>query len=158
MNFKAIILISILIMSGISSISSADVFSGFVDDYNVYSPAAIQFPQWKVSQYDYHGHTKLIDCRWQAKHKEKNLINQPETIIHYEYRDLIHAYIIFTWKNTILKLNIYNYHGGELKIVPGNSPKEKRDKLMSFNIYLNDKLVDTHKADQSGKAVTCLPN
>ncbi|GAA5818363.1 MAG: hypothetical protein CfClM3_0399 [Methanobrevibacter sp. CfCl-M3] len=159
MNYKAIFLISMLIMGGISSVSSADVFSGFVDDGGIYLGAATWIPQWKVSQYDSHGDT-LIDCKWETRHKEKNLINQTDTIIHYEYRDLINILFVISCKATYLKLNIYNYHGGEVKIIPhcGALHPGDRGNYIYFDIYLDGKLVDTHRKDKSGKAVTILPN
>ncbi|GAA5818362.1 MAG: hypothetical protein CfClM3_0398 [Methanobrevibacter sp. CfCl-M3] len=143
MNFKAIILISLLIMSGISSVNSKhgpNYVSGFVGEDHIYAgPIMNKWSEWVFTQYDSNGKI-LRKPHWMEKHEEVEVKNVPGNVIKYKYREMAVA-VIFPTYYTIIKIDFYNYHGGELKIVP-----DKEAKL--FSIYYQNNFVSTLEEDE----------
>ncbi|GAA5818201.1 MAG: hypothetical protein CfClM3_0256 [Methanobrevibacter sp. CfCl-M3] len=115
-----------------------DFISGFVADNHHYLGLMNVFPQWTVTQYDY-DYTKLVKTNWMSRHKEIELVaNKRITLIEYKYREMGQVLFLAAPKS-IINIEIYDYHGGELRIVPDKEAKV-------FSVFYQGKLVSKFKS------------
>lgn len=154
MNMKAIFLIAVIAigMTSIHGVSSADVFSGFVDDSGTYTGLGNVLSEWTVDQYDSSGH-KIVKTHWMKKHEGIDLKKPQGNAVYFQYAQFVNGLGIINYRDTVEKMWIYNYIGGELKVVPednGNIAK-------NYDVYINGRFVATEHADTSDSQKLYLP-
>ncbi|GAA5819419.1 MAG: conserved hypothetical protein [Methanobrevibacter sp. CfCl-M3] len=92
------------------------------------------------------------------KQQDITLSDQDNTRIYYQYRYLYNAWFVATWTNSVMDLNIYNYRGGELKVLPHTVRIDEDTGVTKFLIYLNGELLADLDADDSGRAEFFIPS
>lgn len=146
-NWKGIFLVTLLTMGFVSStqrdISAANTFSGFVDDNCVISGFLNWWPEWTVEQYDRWG-VRHLNTPWMKKHKVIDGLGTYEgNEVRFRYAQYINTWIVGNHRDVSLTLSMYNYHGGEIKVMPAQTNVYPTD----FNVYINGNFYQSVHAD-----------